>query len=270
MDVLVQVRFEGRQRLVERLEADTGIGRRGIVIGDLAHAAQRAAGPVVLVHHHRNRIAHAAEGSWQHRFFRHHGLFHAQDEWEENHLLLHQVGSQLLGEAAEDLAQARQFGVILAVNRAHLVEQRAQASDFLSRISVVRAPNVREQLGKRFSLPVPVVRGSGRRLAHCRQRVHHLVGGHMGGLTCPFQRLAAAATVVDTQLFKHPGRCRVLQRQFAYRLFRRNTHRFSPRYPESTLDARGASMTFVTGDANSGEVAMARFIRPVPVPLRET
>ncbi len=83
---------------------------------ELAHVAQSVAGPFVLAHHHRYRIAHAAEGRRQHRFFRHHRLFHAHDVWEKNHLFLHHVRSQFFGEAAEYLAQGQQLGVILAVN----------------------------------------------------------------------------------------------------------------------------------------------------------
>src|SRR6202142_494516 len=226
MNVLMQVRFESRQRLVKRPEADTGIKRRGVSIADLAHVAQRAAGSIVLVHHHRNRIAHAPEGRRQHGLLRHHGFFHANDVREQNHLLLHQVSGELARESGEDLAQAQQFGMVRTVHRAHLIEQRAQAGEFLARVGVVGALYVRQQLGERLRLPVTGWCRGGLHAVRLRQCVRRLLGGNMCRLARLFESLATTAAIVDPQLFKHAGRARDLQRQFAYRFFSRNTHRF--------------------------------------------
>jgi len=152
--MLMKVCFEGGQRMVEGLVADARAVGGGISVGCLSDGSQDASRGIVFILHHRNRILDGAKRSRRDRLLSGDCRFHPDQEREQNHLFLHQVCAEFVGEVLEEAADLYQFGVILAMNRADLREKGAQSANLFPGVFVVSLLDVGDHLRDRFELPV--------------------------------------------------------------------------------------------------------------------
>ena len=163
-----------------------------------AHGPQCVARGIMLMFHHRHRILHAAEGRWQDGFLLDNGLLHPYDVGEQDPLFFHHVSRQFLGQALKAGADLLQFGMVLPVDGANLIEKRAETRHFFARVLMVCVLDVGDQVGEGLCLPVAVFLGGMRRLLGHLQRIHHLIDREIGRAASFFQRFVAAAAIVDT------------------------------------------------------------------------
>src|SRR5580704_345935 len=104
MNMLMKLCFEGGQRMVEGLVADARAVGGGISIGCLSDGSQDASRGIVFILHHRNRILDGAKRSRRDRLLSGDCRFHPDQEREQNHLFLHQVCAEFIGEILEEAA----------------------------------------------------------------------------------------------------------------------------------------------------------------------
>jgi hypothetical protein len=62
MNMLMKIAFEDGQSFIERLVADTSVGRYRVAVGYLVHCTQGVPRCIMFALHHGNRILDRAEG----------------------------------------------------------------------------------------------------------------------------------------------------------------------------------------------------------------
>jgi len=124
VNVLVKIGLKIRQRLVQRLIGDACVARSRIAVAGFAHGTQCVPGRVVLVFHHGHWILYAAKRCWQNRLLLDNGRLHSCYVGKQNPLFFHHVCSQLRDQALKAGADLSQFGMLLLMNLASLLQQR--------------------------------------------------------------------------------------------------------------------------------------------------
>ena len=100
----------------------------------------------MLMLHHRHRISYGAEGRWQDGLLLDNGFLHPFHIREQDHLLFHHVCGQFLSQTLVGRAQRQKFGMVLSVDRANLVEKRAETSNLFARVLMVCILDVGDQV----------------------------------------------------------------------------------------------------------------------------
>src|SRR5689334_21974480 len=129
------------------------------------------------------------------------------------------------------MANFQQLRMAWPVHIADLVEERAQASDFLARVLVVRVVDVSNQVGKRCRRPVL---GSRRILPDLSRAcggldgVDDLLNRNLGLSAGLHQGLIPAAAIINPKLLENASGGGDAQSDFADRLLYVNAHFYPP------------------------------------------
>src|ERR1035438_1332219 len=100
----------------------------------------------MLMLHHRHRISYGAEGRWQDGLLLDNGFLHPFHIREQDHLLFHHMCGQFLSQASECLAKLEKFGMAFSMDRANLIEKRAETSNLFARVLMVCILDVGDQV----------------------------------------------------------------------------------------------------------------------------
>src|SRR5581483_374839 len=208
MNMLVQIGFERRERLIERVVTEAAVGRDVVIPGHQAHLNKHPAGEVVFRHHHPYRVADGFEEWRGDRQPGVDGIFHLRHPGEQHLLFFKHVRGQFVIQALEYFAQAQQLGVVAAVNGTDLFKQPIQTRQFVSGELMVFVHDVSGESRERFLPPV-----GRRRLRRAGQpgafeRADGFFDRDVGDATGVLKRPVSAAAVINAEFFKDACRIR--------------------------------------------------------------